>query len=87
MAPADRSRTGRSLDELFLLVTVVHLFKLHRVDQDVFLDTELLFQHQRDLLVIASSFKGSHDTFEEGPQRDDQSRNRKGKSQGGRQIE
>ena len=86
MAPAGRSRTGRFPDELFLRVAVAHLFKLHGIDQDVFLDAELLLQHQCDLLVTPVSSEGFNDTIEKGSNRDDQSRNRKGKSQGGGQI-
>ena len=82
MAPPRRGRAGRGPDEIFLFVAVVHLLKLHGINQDVLIDAELLLQHQCDLFVTTVNSEGSNDTLEERPDRPDQSGDCERKPQG-----
>ena len=87
MVPPCGSRIGGGIDKRFLILTVAHVFKLHRVDQHIVLNTELLLQLQRGQLVTAAFSQRPDGILEKATHGDDQPDDRKREAQGSGQVE
>ena len=87
MVPPCDGRIGGGIDKRFLILTVAHVLKLHRVDQHIVLNTELLLQLQRGQLVTAAFSQRPYDILEKATHGDDQPDDRKREAQGSGQVE